>query len=288
MKKIIAILMLLSTYIFSNINVVVSILPEKTFVKAIGGEKVNVTLMVLPGNSPHTYEPKPSQMKEIARADLYFSIGVEFEKVWLPKFKSLNSKMQVIDVARGIKKLAMHPHTDDHDGHEAHGHGAEHTSLDPHVWTSPANVQVIAKNICEALAKTDPDNQNYYRQNLEMFLKQTARTDKQVRSILQGIPKGSKFMVFHPSWGYFAHDYGLIQLPVEVEGKSPKPRELIELIKEAKAEKIKAIFTQPEFSDAVAKTMAKELGIKVIKVSPMNEHWSENLLNIARAIAGKE
>jgi zinc transport system substrate-binding protein len=147
---------------------------------------------------------------------------------------------------------------------------------------------VIAKNICEALTKADPDNQNYYRQNLEMFLKQTARTDKQVRSILQGIPKGSKFMVFPPSWGYFAHDYGLVQLPVEVEGKSPKPRELIERIKKAKAEKIKAIFTQPEFSDAVAKTMAKELGIKVIKVSPMNEHWSENLLNIARAIAGKE
>jgi zinc transport system substrate-binding protein len=196
--------------------------------------------------------------------------------------------MQVIDVARGIKKLAMQPHTDDHDSHEAHGHEKKHTSLDPHVWTSPANVQVIAKNIYEALAKADPDNQNYYRENLEIFLKQTARTDKQVRSILQGIPKGSKFMVFHPSWGYFAHDYDLVQLPVEVEGKSPKPRELIKLIKEAKAEKIKAIFTQPEFSDAVAKTMAKELGIKVIKVSPMNEHWSENLLNIAQAIAGKE
>jgi len=67
MKKIILLLVLSSTYIFSNINTVVSILPEKTFVKAVGGDKVNVALMVMPGHSPHTYEPKPSQMKEIAK-----------------------------------------------------------------------------------------------------------------------------------------------------------------------------------------------------------------------------
>ncbi len=287
MKRIITIFILLSTYIFSNINVVVSILPEKTFVKAIGGDKVTVALMVLPGNSPHTYEPKPSQMKEIAKADLYFAIGVEFEKVWLPKFRSLNTKMQVIDVTQGIEKLPMQSH-EHHEEHAHHKHDGEHTGLDPHVWTSPANVRIIAENIYAALSKADPDNMNYYRENLEVFIKQIAQTDRQIRTILKETPKGTKFMVFHPSWGYFAHAYGLVQLPVEVEGKSPKPRELIDLIKEAKAEKIKAIFTQPEFSDAVARTMAGELGIKVIKVSPMNENWSENLLDIARAIAGKE
>jgi len=278
MKKIVTILILLTTYIFSNINTVSSILPEQAFIEAIGGDKVNVALMVLPGNSPHTYEPKPSQMKEVARADLYFAIGVEFEKVWLPKFTSLNSRMQVIDVTKGIQKLAM----------QSHLHHNEHETLDPHVWTSPENVRIIAKNIYDALAAADPENQHYYRQNLDIFLKQIAQTDRQIRTILKEMPKGSKFMVFHPSWGYFAHQYGLTQLPVEVEGKSPKPRELIELIKEARQEKIKAVFTQPEFSDSVAKTMAKELNIKVVKVSPMQKNWSENLLNIARAIAGKE
>jgi zinc transport system substrate-binding protein len=265
--------------------VVVSILPEKTFVKSIGGDKVTVALMVLPGNSPHTYEPKPSQMKEVAQADLYFAIDVEFEKVWLPKFKNLNSKMQVIDVTKGIHKLAMRSHLHDH---EAEEHQAAHESLDPHVWTSPANVKIIAQNIYAALAKADPDNEPYYQQNLEIFLKKIDQTDQQIKSILKKTPKGTKFMVFHPSWGYFAQEYGLVQLPVEIEGKSPKPRELIDLIKEAKKDKIKAIFTQPEFSDAVAKTMANELGIKVIKVSPMSEHWSKNLLTIAHAIAGNE
>ena len=288
MKKTILLLIFFSTYIFSNINTVVSILPEKTFVEAIGGDRVKVSLMVLPGNSPHTYEPKPSQMKKIARADLYFAIGVEFEKVWLPKFKSLNQKMQVVDLTQGITKLPMQAH-DHHEEHVHHGHDEMgHSGLDPHVWTSPANVRIIAKNIYDALAKADPDNQTYYQARLKEFIAKIKDTDRQIRAMFKNTPKGTKFMVFRPSWGYFAHAYGLIQLPVEVEGKSPKPRELIALIKEAKADRIKAIFTQPEFSDAAAQTMAKELKIKVIKVSPLSENWSKNLLNIARAIAGKE
>ena len=284
MKKIITILIFLSTYIFSNINAVISILPEKTFLKAIGGDKVNIAMMVLPGNSPHTYEPKPSQMKEIAQADLYFAIDVEFEKVWLPKFKNLNSRMQIVDVTKGIHKRAMQSGL--HHEHETEEH--EHHTLDPHVWTAPSNVKIIAQNIYDALAKADPKNKDYYRHNLENFLGKTAQTDRQIKAILKKVPKGSKFMVFHPSWGYFADEYGLVQLPVEIEGKNPKPRELIALIKEARENHIKAIFTQPEFSDTVAKTMARELGIKVIKVSPMSEKWSKNLLNIARAIAGNE
>ena len=94
-------------------------------------------------------------------------------------------------------------------------------------------------------------------------------------------------MVFHPSWGYFAQAYNLKQIAVEVEGKAPKPKELIHLLKEAKEEKVKAIFTQPEFSDTVAKIIAKELQIPVVKVSPLAANWSENLINIAKVIAGK-
>ena len=107
MKKITLIFLLSTTYIFSNMNTIVSILPVQTFVKAIGGDKVDVSLMVQPGNSPHTYEPKPSQMIEIAKADLYFAIDVEFEEVWLPKFKNLNPQMQIIDLTNNIKKIAM-------------------------------------------------------------------------------------------------------------------------------------------------------------------------------------
>jgi len=280
MKKITLLLILSTTYIFSNINAVVSILPQQTFVQAIGGDKVNVSLMVLPGNSPHTYEPKPSQMIDITKAHLYFAIDVEFEDVWLPKFKNLNNNMHIIDLADGISKIHMTKCQDDH--HHDHGHGGE----DPHIWTAPANVKIIAQNIYAALAKQDPENQNYYKSNLNAFIAKIEKTDAQIKQTLSSLTSARTFMVFHPSWGYFAKAYDLEQIAVEIEGKSPKPKELITLLKEAKAKKVGAIFTQPEFSDTTAKIIAKELNIPVVKVSPLAQEWSQNLLNIAKHIAG--
>ena len=282
MKRILFLTLFLNTFILANINAVVSILPEQTFVKAIGGDKVSVSLMVLPGNSPHTYEPKPSQMKDVAKATLYFAIGVEFEHVWLEKFKSLNKNMQIIDLSEGIQKLSISAHLD-HTKSDAH----EHEGDDPHIWTDPENVKIIALHIYESLMNADPQNRTYYRANYEKFIEHINQTNTQIKSILSDKAKGTKFMVFHPSWGYFAKAYDLEQLAVEIEGKSPKPKELIMLIKEAKEGKISAIFTQPEFSDSVAKVMANELNIKVVKVSPLSPDWSENLINIANAIAGK-
>lgn len=287
MKKITLIFLLSTTYIFSNINTVVSILPEQTFVKAIGGDKVTVSLMVQPGNSPHTYEPKPSQMIDIAKADLYFAIDVEFEDVWLPKFQNLNPKMQIIDLADNITKMQMQQNHEEK-GEETHHSEHEHEGEDPHIWTAPANVKIIAQNIYSALKKEDPVNTDYYKRNLDIFLASIDETDRQIIHFLSSLKDTRRFMVFHPSWGYFAQAYNLEQIAVEVEGKEPKPKELIHLLKEAKEEKVKAIFTQPEFSDTVAKIIAKELQIPVVKVSPLAPNWSENLINISKAIAGKD
>ncbi len=286
MKKITLIFLLLTTYIFSNINAVVSILPEETFVKAIGGDKVDVSLIVQPGSSPHTYEPKPSQMIEIAKAHLYFAIDVEFEHVWLPKFKNLNPKMQIIDLADNITKMQMQKSHEDED-HDEHHAEHNHEGEDPHIWTAPANVKIIAQNIYNALKQKDPENTTYYKKNLDIFLASVDETDREIREILSSLKDGEKFMVFHPSWGYFAQAYHLKQIAVEVEGKEPKPKELIHLLQEAKDEKVKAIFTQPEFSDTVSKIIAKELQIPVVKVTPLAPDWSDNLINIAKTIAGK-
>ena len=284
-KKYILILFALSTFLMAKTASIVSIVPEKLFVQKIGGEAVDLSVMVTPGNSPHTYEPKPSQMKAIARAQQYFAIGVEFEHTWLPRFKDLNPHMRIIDLSKKIAKIPM----------VAHHHEAEHTEeahhegeLDPHIWTTPANVRIISKHIADALIEADPAHTAEYRQRLSVWLKEVNATDQKIRQILSAVPKGTKFMVFHPSWGYFAKAYGLVQLPVEIEGKAPKPKALIKLIKEARANHVRAIFTQPEFSDTSAKIIAKELGIPVVKVSPMAADWSANLIMIAKAIAGKE
>jgi len=248
---------------------------------------VNVSLMVQPGNSPHTYEPKPSQMIEITKADLYFAIDVEFEQVWLPKFKDLNPKMQIIDLADNVTKIQM-KHACEAESHDEHGHHDEHAGADPHIWTAPANdVKIIAQNIYAALIKNDPDNTEYYKRNFDIFLASIDETDRQISQILSSLTDTRRFMVFHPSWGYFAKAYNLEQIAVEVEGKEPKPKALIQLLKEAKEKKVNAIFTQPEFSDSVSQIIAKELQIPVVKVSPLAPNWSENLIKIANTIAGK-
>ncbi len=286
MKKISILFMLLTSYIFSNINAVVSILPQQTFLKAIGGDKVHITLMVQPGNSPHTYEPKPSQMKSIAEADLYLSINVEFEDLWLSKFIDLNPKMRVINIAESTHKIPMYSNTDADKSHTTHAH--HHKRDDPHIWTAPRNVKIIAENIYNALVTLDAKNKKYYKDNLEVFLEMVANTDEQISKILSTLHGSRTFMVFHPSWGHFAKAYNLEQIAVEIEGKSPKPKALIQIINEAKKEKVKAIFAQPEFSDKAAQIIAKELQIPVFKVSPLAPNWSENLLGIAKAIAGQK
>ena len=275
MKKSLVILILSSMigFLQADINVVVSILPQKSFVKAIGGDKVDVALMVKPGNSPHSYEPKPTQMIDISNAQLYFAIGVEFEKAWLKRFQNQNKDIKIVDISEGIKKKGIkNPNPKDE-------------KLDPHVWTSPSNVKHLAKKIYETLAKNDKANRSYYEANYKKFLSHIENTDKSIKTILKDTKNGSKFMVFHPAWGYFAYEYGLKQIAIEAGGKNPKPKQIAHLIKEAKKEGVKAIFTAPEFSKKTAKLIATEVGVPVVSISPLNPKWSQNLIDFAAAIA---
>jgi len=268
--------LLFSSFSFAQNNIIVSILPQKIFVDKIGGDKINTTIMVEAGASPHNYSPKPSQMKAVSKADIYFSIGVEFEKIWLEKFSHQNKDLKVIDVSTSVQKQTSKEH---HDSHE---------ELDPHIWVDPLNVKIIAQNICNALVAEDKNNSAYYKENLKVFLEELETLDSDIKTILKKTPKNSTFMVFHPSWGYFAKRYHLKQLPVEIEGKEPKMKALVRLMKQARKENVHAIFTQPEFSDKSAQIIAKNLNIKVIKASPLAKNWSENLKNLAKAIANKE
>ena len=277
MKKLLY-LILFSSLAFAKTHIIVSILPQKIFVEKIGGDKVDTSIMVEAGSSPHNYSPKPSQMRSVSRADIYFTIGVEFEEIWLTKFTNQNRDLTVVDSTEGIEKDKTTSHHKEH----------QHDELDPHIWVNPLNVKVIAQNITNALITKDSNNSNYYKNNLKTFLTELDDLDLEIKKILKKTAKNSAFMVFHPSWGYFAKQYNLRQIAVEVEGKEPKMRALVKLIKEAKKEKIRAIFTQPEFSDKSAQILAKNLNIKVVKASPLAENWAENLINLAKVIAGKE
>ena len=276
--KIFAILLFALLWLDAGIVSIASIAPVTQMVDAIASERVETITMVMQGDSPHTYEPKPSQMKAVSEASLYFAIGVEFEKAWLARFKAQNSSMRVVNLYEGIKRLHMKSH------HEHDAKGGE----DPHIWTAPRNMIVMAKKVAKALEDIDPEGRKYYEKNLQKYIAQVEALEKRISSILSSLPAGSSFLVFHPSWGYFADEFGLKQVAMETEGKEPSAKEFMSLIKRMKKSGARAIVVQPEFSNKSARLLAKELSIPVVAVSPLAYDWQNSLLRVARAIAGRE
>lgn len=311
MKKLFIALLALSSMIFAK-EVTVSILPQKYFVEKIAKDKIDINVMVKPGFSPATYEPKTSQMRKLAKSEVYFAIGVPFEKVWLEKFKNANSNMKIVDTAKGIEKIQMakhehheeehdhdahHEEEHDHDAHheEEHDHDAhheeehdhdvhhEHAGLDPHIWLDPILVKTQAKNIYKILIQIDEKNKNFYKVNYEEFIKELDELYLQLKTVLKPV-KGKAFMVFHPSWGYFAKRFDLEQIAVEVQGKEPKPNQLVELINEAKEHNIKVVFVAPQFSQKSAKVIASNIKGDAVVMNPLEENLKTSLLNTAKQI----
>jgi len=270
LKRFITLFIFSTIYIFAKLNVAVSIAPEAFIVENIAKDLVDITTVVPPGSSPHTYEPKPSQMRELSRAKIYFAIGVEFERAWLNRFQDLNKELRIIHIDKNITKYPI-------------SQGEEKGELDPHIWLDPINLKVLASNIYKALSSIDKTNSQKYQKNLKSFL---AKLDKLHQDISQKLStlRNRKFLVFHPSWGYYAKRYNLEQIAIEIAGKEPKPKDLIKVIKTAKKYHIKVIIAQPEFSTKSATIIANEIGGVVVKISPMQKDVIQTLLKITNTL----
>lgn len=263
--------------------VMVSVAPQKYVLEKLAGPLVDVSVMVAPGADAHTFEPKPSQMAQAAKARLYFAQGVEFEHTWLPKLAKTNPGMTVVNTLEGIELMPMEEHHEEHDKHAKDKHGE--LELDPHTWTAPSLLKIQAETMARALGKADPENAQVYNTNLKAFSDELAALDSQIRALLTGVPAGSEFIVFHPAWAYFAREYGLKEVAIESGGKEPSPRKLKELIKHAKETKAKAIFVQPQFSRKTAQTLADAIGAKLVPADDLAPDWNANLLAVAKALA---
>lgn len=272
------------------IQVTVSILPQKYFVDRIAGDLTKVSVMVPPGSNPASYEPRPSQMKELVRSKIYFAIGVPFENVWLKKIKRITPMIKIVHTDQSVEKRKMpaHPHpNEEHYEKESlpvHGASPQSIALDPHIWLSPILVKAQALAIADALIKTDPAHKKIYEDNSRTFQIELDRLDAEIREMFRHIKTGSEFFVFHPSWGYFAYAYGLKQVPIEIEGKNPSAAKMGKFVTYAKEKKVKAIFVQPQFSTKSAETIAREVGARVVIADPLCEDWMKNLIEVAEKI----
>jgi zinc transport system substrate-binding protein len=267
-----------------RIKVFVSITPQAYFVERVGGSRVDISIMVGSGQSPATYEPRPKQMAELDSASLYFRIGVPFENVWMKRISQANPQMEVVDTRRGITLLSMKSHGHHHEGgshsEDQHGKGLK----DPHVWLSLRLAKVQSKNIYNALIEKDPVYKVDYQRNLKAFHQELDALDKEIAQTLKNL-KRRTFMAFHPAWGYFAHDYGLEQVPIEIEGKEPGARSLASLIKQAEKKDIQVIVVQKQFSKKSAQSVARATGGRVVTLDPLARDYLKNIKTIADTFA---
>jgi len=200
-------------------NVFVSIEPVDYFVKRVSGPLADVSVLVGPGQEPHTFEPTPKLVAKLADAQVLFKIGFPFEDALITKAGSTFNNLKVVDLQQGIKMrtISEAEEENDHDADAAHRHSHEAGAVDPHTWLDPRLAKIQAKTIADTLIRIDPDHRAIYEENLKKFQADLDKIDDQLRSSLAPV-KGKSFFVFHPAFGYFGDEYGLKQVAVEIEG----------------------------------------------------------------------
>ncbi|KAA6309010.1 zinc transport system substrate-binding protein, partial [termite gut metagenome] len=256
-------------------TITVTIEPQRYFTEAIAGDKFAVTSMVPKGSSPETYDPIPKQLTALNQSEAYFRIGyIGFELSWTDRLVSNAAHIRVFDTSKGIAYIR--------EEEDMHGH-SHAGGIEPHVWCSPTNVRIIAKNILDALCTLDKENEPYYTIRYDSLCQRIERTDGIIRHLLKEAAS-STFMIYHPSLSYYARDYGLHQICIEEEGKEPSPAHLKELIETCKTEKVNLIFIQPEFDRRNAETIAKETGTRIVPINPLSYEWEEEMIRVAKEL----
>ena len=253
------------------IPIFVSITPQKYFVERIGGNDVKVEVMVHPGESPATFNPKPKKMSRLANAILYFSIGVPFERIWISRLKAIHPD---------LKFISLHPNLSSNSKS-----GNSQGKKDPHIWLSPLLAKKMVAKIEAALSKAKPERAEFFKINHIALAQELDILDQEIRDIIS-TAKSRNFMVFHPAWSYFAETYDLKQVAIEHQGKEPGPRALQKIINIGKKLKIKTIFVQKQFGLSVAKNVSKIIGANVQEIDPLAENYFENMRKTAKAISG--
>jgi len=253
----------------AQVEVFVSILPQTYFAERVGGDRVNVEVMVPPGRGPGNYEPTPQQVTALGDADLFFTIGVPFENAFMSTIEASLPNLRVVATDEGIDKRlfdrrgAMRP--------------------DPHVWMDPILVKQQAAVMRDAFIEIDPDFESDYRERYAEFATELDELDAELREALAPVSGGSLF-VYHPAFGYFLDRYDIEQVAIEKAGQEPSPAELEAVIERAQNEGARVIIAQPEFPENTARAVAEAINGSVVLVSPLSPDYANNIRSIAEQV----
>jgi len=264
--------------------IAVSIPPQAWFVSQIAEKNADVLILVPPGQNPHNYEPTPKQIQNLSKAKAWILSGTEFEISLRPKIEKLFPDLLIIDGTEGVELRYLteseHQECDDPD----HNHDEALTQYyDRHTWLGFEPAIIMAMKITSALAVIDNKNNDYYFKRMDLLIKEMDIAYSKLKNDLAPL-YGKTVFVYHPSFGYFLDDFGIIQEAVEFDGKEPTPRQLNELIEKIKVEKPAAIFVQKQFPVNAAKTIANTVGAQVIELDPLAQNWLENIKHMGQAL----
>ncbi len=257
----------------AQVRAATTIIPLGEFVSAVGGERVDVSVLVPPGAEPHTFEPSPSQIRQVADADIYFKNGVGLEN-WVDNIIGVNPQMLVVDTSRNVSLITGTGEAMSADGSIA---------MDSHIWLSPRRATIQVQNICDGLIAVDPAGRGYYINNRDSYIAELRELDAYLNSTFAGTKK-KKFIVLHPAWIYFAKDYGLEQIAIEAEEKEPGPRYLAEVVDTARANNITTIFVEPQYNPKMAEVIAEEIGGTVVSIDDLAPNYADNLRTVGEKI----
>ena len=247
----------------SRISVATTIVPYADIIKNIGGEKIIVETLIKPGQNPHSFEPMPEQIKRVSQSQIYFRVSsvLPIENALIPKIHEFNRTVKIIDLSAnvGIK------------------------NNDPHVWLSPKRMQLISKTILDELVLIDKKNEEFYIKNYNGSVKKLKHEDSLLAELLS-TKKQKYFVVYHSAWQYFCDDYGLQEIAIEEEGKTPQMKQMKDKINLLKSLGAKVIFADPQFDIMPANTVASSIGAKVEFLNPLPHNYLENLKDIRKKL----
>ncbi|OGU59637.1 MAG: hypothetical protein A2V66_17895 [Ignavibacteria bacterium RBG_13_36_8] len=238
------------------IKVAVTISPYGDFISKIGGNRVNVVVLIPAGADPHNFEPSFNQLLNVTKANVYFRVGevLQIENEWIKRIEDIDKRLKIIDCSKGINVI----------------------NNNPHMWLGLEEVKVIIENIYSAMVVIDPKYEEYFGINKERFVRQIDSMDVFLKNDFQELSK-REIIVYHPAWEYFTSHYGIVEIGIEKEGKNPRAGDLKELITNAKSKKVKAVFIEPQFDITSAKTIADEIGGEVVTINPLPSDFLQNL-----------
>ena len=255
------------------LSLVVSIPPQQEAVRAIAGNDAKIIVLVPKGASPETYSPSAGEIRRLSKADMLFTIGIPIEKSLVPKLRKLNGSLRIVDATASMKYRDMEG------GHDGHDHGAK----DPHVWLSIDNMIIHAQAVSRALAENDSGNAEDYSARANTYITSLMKLKEELANSMKHL-SGGKLLVFHPAFGYFLDQYGMTQIPVELDGHEPTGKRLAAISNLRRSAKAFVLFVQPQSNTVLAESVAKTLILKPIVIDPLPDDYSEGMRNMANTI----